>query len=92
MVEDGIRQGAPPPSSNLVPFGRWGYARGRGHCRGKPGRVQQHVQGYYGPCHPVSKHQVRRRWRANRSPTSEGSAAPSLCARIIDANQEVSEA
>ena len=28
---------APLPSSNLVPFGRWWHARGRGLCRGEPG-------------------------------------------------------
>ena len=36
---------APLPSSNLVPFGRWWHARGRGHSRGKPGKEQQRSTG-----------------------------------------------
>ena len=31
-----------------MPFGRWWHARGRGHCRGKPGREQQHARVYRG--------------------------------------------
>ena len=31
-----FRRCAPLPSSNLVPFGRWWHARGRGPCRGEP--------------------------------------------------------
>ena len=34
------------PSSNLVPFGRWRYARDRGHCRGEPGSA---LSGKYAP-------------------------------------------
>ena len=37
--------GAPFPSSNLVTFGSSWHARGRGHCRVKPGRAQ-HAQTY----------------------------------------------
>ena len=32
-----FRRCALPSSSNLVPFGRWWHARGRGYCRGEPG-------------------------------------------------------
>ena len=35
LVQDGVPRCAPPPSSNLVPFGRWRHARGREHCRGE---------------------------------------------------------
>ena len=38
----------------------------------------------------VGTYQIRRRWRAARSLTSQGRAIP-LCARIESANQEVSE-
>ena len=38
----------------------------------------------------VGMHQIRRRWRAARSLTSQGKAEP-LCARIKSANREVSE-
>ena len=38
----------------------------------------------------VGTHQIRRRWRAARSLTSQGRAEP-LCARIESANREVSE-
>ena len=38
----------------------------------------------------VGAHQIRRRWRAARSSTSQGRAEP-LCARITGANREVSE-
>ena len=36
----------------------------------------------------VGMHQIRRKWRAARSPTSQGRAGP-LCARIKGANREV---
>ena len=38
----------------------------------------------------VGTHQIWRRWRAARSPTSRGRAEP-LCARVTDLNREVSE-
>ena len=82
--------GAPLPSSNLVPFWRWWRARGREHCRGKPGREQQHVQAYRGTRYRASKHQIRRGQRAARSSTSQGSAEP-WRTRIKSANREVSE-
>ena len=31
----------------VVYFGRWWHTRGRGHCRGKSGKEQQHAQAYY---------------------------------------------
>ena len=34
------------PSSNLVPFGRWWHARGKGRGRGEPGRA---LSGGYAP-------------------------------------------
>ena len=72
----------PLPSSNLVPFGRWWHARGRGHCGGKPGRAPQHAQAYYYCMYYwVGKHQIWRGRRLSRSATSQGSAEP-LCARI----------
>ena len=37
LVEDGVPRCAPLPSSNLVHFGRWRHAKGREHCRGRPG-------------------------------------------------------
>ena len=40
--------------------------------------------------HRVGTHQIRRRWRAARSATSQGRAEP-LCARIAGLNREVSE-
>ena len=71
----------PLPSSNLVPLGRGWHARGRGHCRRKPGRVPQHAQAHYCMYYWVGKHQIRRGRRAFQSPTSQGSAE-SLCARV----------
>ena len=38
----------------------------------------------------VGTHQIRKRWRAARSSTSQGGAEP-LCARITGLNREVSE-
>ena len=38
----------------------------------------------------VGTHQIRRRWRADRSSTSQGRAEP-LCARITALNREGSE-
>ena len=73
-----------------MPFGRWWHARGRGHCRGKSGREQQHAQAYRGTRYRSSKHHIRRGQMAERSPTSHGSAEP-LCARIEGANRKVSE-
>ena len=81
---------APLPSSNLVPFGRWWPARGRVHCRGKPGRDQQHAQAYRGTRYRASKHHTWRGWRAARSLTSHGIAGH-FGARIKGANREVSE-
>ena len=39
----------------------------------------------------VGTHQIRRRWRAARSSTSQGRAEP-VCARITGLNREVSKA
>ena len=44
LVDVGIHPVRLFPSANLVPFGRRGHARGRWHCRGKPGRAPQHGQ------------------------------------------------
>ena len=80
---------APLPSSNLVPFGRRWYARGRGHCHcpGKPGRAQEHAQAYRGTLYRVDSQRGRRAVRSTKSP---GSAQP-LCVRIKGANLEVFE-
>ena len=40
---EGCSLGAILPSSDVVPFGRWWHARGRGHCRVKPEREQWHA-------------------------------------------------
>ena len=68
--------GAPLPSSNLVLFGRRWHARDREHCH-----VAESLVGHKTALHQVSTHQIRRRRRAVRSSTSQGSAE-SLRARI----------
>ena len=37
---------APLPTSKWAPFGRWWYAIGMGHCRGRPDSA---LSGEYGP-------------------------------------------
>ena len=71
--------GSPLPSSNLGPFGRCWYARGRGHFRRKPGSA------------PAGEYTLDSA-RAENSliSTSQGSAEP-LYARIKGANLEISE-
>ena len=71
-------------------FGRWLHARGKGHCREKPGRAKQHVQANRGTLLQVSLHHPRRGRRAVRLSTSQG-RAESLCARIKSANRGISE-
>ena len=71
---------APLPSSNLVPFGRCGGTREAGNT------VAESLVVLYRGC----THQIRRRRRAARPPTSQGRAEP-LYARIKGANREVSE-
>ena len=45
LCDDGIYYlpGASLPSSNLVLFGSRWHARGRKHCRGKPGRARKRI-------------------------------------------------
>ena len=66
--------------ANLVPFGRCG---GTQEARST---VAETLVALY----RVGTHQIRRRQRAARRSTSQGSAEP-LCARIKGANREVSE-
>ena len=63
-----------------MPFGRGGGSREAGST------VVESLVALY----RVGTHQIRRRRRAARSSTSQGSAEP-LCARIKGANREVSE-
>ena len=87
---------APFPSSDLVPFGRWWYARGRccWHCHGKQlVRAGAAPRAISGPCHALQysfskHHNIRRGWRAARSSTSHG-IAELLCTRIKGANREI---
>ena len=46
LVEDGAPRCEPLPNSNLVRFGMGRHARGREHCRGKPGNA---LSGGYAP-------------------------------------------
>ena len=63
----------------LVPFGRWRHARGRGHCRGEPVNA---LSGGYAPDSSRAE---------GRSIVNEQGSAEPLCARIKGAKQEVSE-
>ena len=63
-----------------MPFGRCGGTREAGSI------VAESLVALY----RVGTHQIRRRRRAARSSTSQGSAEP-LCARIKGANREISE-
>ena len=80
LAEDGVPRCAPLPSSNLVPFGRCGGTREAGST------IAESLIVLY----RVGTHQIRRRWRAAQSSTSQGRAEP-LCARITGLNREVSE-
>ena len=73
LVEDGVHPVRLFPSANLVPSGKRWHTKGR-YCRGTPGRAPQHTQTYRGTFYRMSKHQMRRRRRAARSSTSQGSA------------------
>ena len=76
----GVPRCSPLPSSNLVPFGRCGVTREAGST------VAESLVALY----RVGTHQIRRRRRAARLSTSQGSTEP-LCARIKGVNREVSE-
>ena len=46
MAEDGVPRCAPLPAPIWCASGGWRYARGRGHCCGKPGSA---LSGEYAP-------------------------------------------
>ena len=80
LVEDGIHPVRLFPSAKSVPFGRRWHARGRGHCRGKPGtgtgRAPEDAQEYRAILYRLSEQQIRRGRREARSSTNERELNP----------------